>query len=162
MCMSCNYFVLYFQFLGDQMVKDAGLSCRFIISKKPEGSPVTERWVTLLPESSIHIVCHYKLLKNGFEIKCKQGIIIVVFYILILHKLHVYLLEIYRAIPLAIFQCEVSIRKYYLRKWLKAPGLQDFDIRNILDWEYYLERLGGCIQKIITIPAALQGVIRLI
>ena len=41
--MSCNYFVIYFQFLGDQMVKDAGLSCRFIISKKPEGSPVTER-----------------------------------------------------------------------------------------------------------------------
>lgn len=31
------------EFLGDQMVKDAGLSCRFIISKKPEGSPVTER-----------------------------------------------------------------------------------------------------------------------
>jgi len=25
------------------MVKDAGLSCRFIISKKPEGAPVTER-----------------------------------------------------------------------------------------------------------------------
>ena len=45
-----------------------------------------------------------------------------------------------------------------MRKWLKAPGLQDFDIRDILDWSYYLERLGGCIQKIITIPAALQGV----
>lgn len=26
------------EFLGDQMVKDAGLSCRFIISKKPDGS----------------------------------------------------------------------------------------------------------------------------
>ena len=25
------------EFLGDQMVKDAGLSCRFIISKKPDG-----------------------------------------------------------------------------------------------------------------------------
>lgn len=34
------------EFLGDQMVKDAGLSCRFIISKKPEGAPVTERcWI---------------------------------------------------------------------------------------------------------------------
>lgn len=32
------------EFLGDQMVKDAGLSCRFIISKKPEGAPVTERY----------------------------------------------------------------------------------------------------------------------
>ena len=31
------------EFLGDQMVKDKGLSCRFIISRKPEGSPVTER-----------------------------------------------------------------------------------------------------------------------
>uniref|UniRef100_A0A8C3L2P4 DNA polymerase epsilon catalytic subunit n=1 Tax=Chrysolophus pictus TaxID=9089 RepID=A0A8C3L2P4_CHRPC len=35
------------EFLGDQMVKDAGLSCRFIISKKPEGSPVTERAIPL-------------------------------------------------------------------------------------------------------------------
>ena len=32
------------EFLGDQMVKDAGLACRFIISKKPEGAPVTERY----------------------------------------------------------------------------------------------------------------------
>ena len=36
-------FIYIFQFLGDQMVKDAGLSCKFIISKKPEGAPVTER-----------------------------------------------------------------------------------------------------------------------
>lgn len=93
------------EFLGDQMVKDAGLSCRFIISKKPEGSPVTER-----------------------------------------------------AIPLAIFQAEPSVKRHYLRKWLKSPGLSDFDIRGILDWEYYIERFGSTIQKIITIPAALQQV----
>lgn len=93
------------EFLGDQMVKDAGLSCRFIISKKPEGSPVTER-----------------------------------------------------AIPLAIFQTDSSVKKHYLRKWLKSPGLMDFDIRTILDWDYYIERFGSAIQKIITIPAALQQV----
>jgi DNA polymerase epsilon subunit 1 len=29
------------------MVKDAGLSCRYIISKKPDGAPVTERFVDL-------------------------------------------------------------------------------------------------------------------
>ena len=34
--------------------------------------------------------------------------------------------------------------------------MQDFDIRKVLDWNYYIERLGGTIQKIITIPAALQ------
>ena len=28
----------------------------------------------------------------------------------------------------------------------------------ILDWNYYIERLGSAIQKIITIPAALQQV----
>ncbi|XP_005403009.1 PREDICTED: DNA polymerase epsilon catalytic subunit A isoform X4 [Chinchilla lanigera] len=93
------------EFLGDQMVKDAGLSCRYIISRKPEGSPVTER-----------------------------------------------------AIPLAIFQAEPTVRKHFLRKWLKSSTLQDFDIRTILDWDYYIERLGSAIQKIITIPAALQQV----
>ena len=87
------------------MVKDAGLSCRFVISKKPEGAPVTER-----------------------------------------------------AIPLTIFQAEPSVRKFYLRKWLKCPSLDDYDIRAILDWEYYIDRLGSAIQKIVTIPAAMQSV----
>ena len=64
----------------------------------------------------------------------------------------------FRAIPLAIFQAEPSIMRHYLKKWLKASSLGDFDIRQVLDWEYYIERLGSCIQKIITIPAALQGV----
>ncbi|VDM41602.1 unnamed protein product [Toxocara canis] len=35
------------EFLGDDMVKDAGLACRFIISKKPIGAPVTERAIPL-------------------------------------------------------------------------------------------------------------------
>jgi len=34
--------------------------------------------------------------------------------------------------------------------------MTDFDIRLVLDWDYYIERLSGTIQKIITIPAALQ------
>ncbi|XP_040208047.1 DNA polymerase epsilon catalytic subunit A [Rana temporaria] len=93
------------EFLGDQMVKDAGLSCRYVISRKPDGSPVTER-----------------------------------------------------AIPLAIFQAEMGVKRHYLRKWLKNPSLHDLDIRSILDWDYYIERLGSAIQKIITIPAALQQV----
>lgn len=93
------------EFLGDQMVKDAGLACKYIISKKPEGAPVTER-----------------------------------------------------AIPLAIFQSEVSVRRHYLRRWLKDNTMGDADIRDVLDWNYYIERLGGTIQKIITIPAALQGI----
>ncbi|XP_055677958.1 DNA polymerase epsilon catalytic subunit 1 [Lutzomyia longipalpis] len=92
------------EFLGDQMIKDAGLSCKYIISAKPEGAPVTER-----------------------------------------------------AIPLAIFQSEASVRRHYLSRWLKDPSMGDADIRDVLDWNYYIERLGGTIQKIITIPAVLQG-----
>ncbi|XP_046401826.1 DNA polymerase epsilon catalytic subunit 1 [Ischnura elegans] len=92
------------EFLGDQMVKDAGLACKFIISRKPDGAPVTER-----------------------------------------------------AIPLAIFQSEPSVKRHYLRKWLKDSTIDDVDIRDVLDWDYYIERLGGTVQKIITIPAAMQG-----
>lgn len=93
------------EFLGEQMVKDKGLSCRFIISAKPNGAPVTER-----------------------------------------------------AIPVAIFTADPAIKRHYLRKWLKDNSLIDFDLRTILDWEYYTERLGSVIQKLITIPAALQKV----
>lgn len=50
--------------------------------------------------------------------------------------------------------------KHFLRKWLKSPALDGhgLDMRNILDWEYYLDRLGKTVQRIITIPAALQKV----
>ena len=70
--------VVVLQFLGDQMVKDAGLSCRFVISKKPQGCPVTERldelgfkliiiswiyfvnfrstWLTIIAGTYVHLV----------------------------------------------------------------------------------------------------------
>lgn len=95
------------EFLGDQMIKDKGLNCQFIISSKPVGIPVSDR-----------------------------------------------------AIPVVIFQAEASVRKHYLRKWLRDPSLTeaDMDIRSIIDWNYYLERFGSVIQKLITIPAAMQKV----
>ncbi|ORX60308.1 hypothetical protein DM01DRAFT_1300034 [Hesseltinella vesiculosa] len=93
------------EFLGDQMVKDKGLACQFVISARPYDLPVSER-----------------------------------------------------AIPVAIFSAEPSVKKHYLRKWLKDDSLTAFDIRNILDWAYYLERFGSVIQKLITIPAAMQKV----
>ena len=92
-------------FLGDQMVKDKGLACKFIISARPMGAPVTER-----------------------------------------------------AIPIAIFSAEESVKRMYLRKWLKDNSMSNFDLRHILDWNYYIERLGSVIQKLITIPAAMQRV----
>jgi DNA polymerase epsilon subunit 1 len=58
------------EFLGDQMVKDKGLACKFVISAKPNAAPVTER-----------------------------------------------------AVPVAIFSAEESVKRAYLRKWLKDPGL---------------------------------------
>ncbi|KAJ6626952.1 hypothetical protein B0H10DRAFT_1997385 [Mycena sp. CBHHK59/15] len=93
------------EFLGDQMVKDKGLACKFIISARPIGAPVTER-----------------------------------------------------AVPVAIFSAEESVKRTYLRKWLKDNSLTTFDLRSILDWQYYIERLGSVIQKLITIPAAMQRV----
>ncbi|KAI0041486.1 DUF1744-domain-containing protein [Auriscalpium vulgare] len=93
------------EFLGDQMVKDKGLACKFIISARPLGTPVTDR-----------------------------------------------------AIPVAIFSAEESVKRMYLRKWLKDNGLTTFELRSILDWDYYIERLGSVIQKLITIPAAMQKV----
>ncbi|SMY28826.1 unnamed protein product [Zymoseptoria tritici ST99CH_1A5] len=92
------------EFLGEQMVKDKGLNCKYIISSRPKNAPVTER-----------------------------------------------------AIPVAIFSADETVKRYYLRKWMKEdPG--DMDPRGIIDWNYYLERLGSVIQKLITIPAALQKV----
>lgn len=93
------------EFLGEAMVKDRGLACKFIISARPIGVPVTSR-----------------------------------------------------AIPVAIFSAATEVRRHFLSKWLKDPNLAMADIREIIDWEYYLERIGSMIQKLIVIPAALQNV----
>lgn len=61
-----------------------------------------------------------------------------------------------RAIPTAIFESPFPTMQKYLKRWLKDNSITNFDIRTILDWDYYKERLGGSIQKIVTIPAALQ------
>ncbi|KAF8511471.1 hypothetical protein JB92DRAFT_2831173 [Gautieria morchelliformis] len=57
-----------------------------------------------------------------------------------------------RAVPIAIFSAEDSVKRTYLRKWLKDNSLANFDLRSILDWNYYIERLGSP-------PAAMQKVL---
>ncbi|KAK9279688.1 hypothetical protein L1049_013368 [Liquidambar formosana] len=61
-----------------------------------------------------------------------------------------------RAVPVAIFETDAEIMKYYVRKWCKISS--DVGIRSIIDWSYYKQRLSSSIQKIITIPAAMQKV----
>ncbi|KAJ0887133.1 putative DNA-directed DNA polymerase [Helianthus annuus] len=61
-----------------------------------------------------------------------------------------------RAVPVAIFETDAELMKFYLKKWCKISS--DFDIRSIIDWSYYKQRLSSAIQKIITIPAAMQKV----
>ncbi len=91
-----------------------------------------------------------------------------------------------RAVPVKIFSSEVAPerRQYFLKKWCQDERMTNFAIRDIIDWDYYIgtwlrprpvvvpegrltqahlpyvntERLGGTVQKIITIPAALQNV----
>ena len=63
-----------------------------------------------------------------------------------------------RALPVAIFSAELTTKRYFLRKWVKDPSFDCSDFRDVVDWDYYKGRLGGTIQKIITIPAGIQGV----
>ncbi len=62
-----------------------------------------------------------------------------------------------RAIPVAIFSADKQVKRYFLRKWMREDPA-DMNPRSLIDWEYYLERLSSVIQKLITIPAALQKV----
>ena len=60
-----------------------------------------------------------------------------------------------RAIPVVIFETDEATMKKFLRKWTGDYGMQEYDLKSILDWDYYKDRLAGTIQKIVTIPAAL-------
>ena len=59
-----------------------------------------------------------------------------------------------RCIPVMIFSAEPAERRHYLRRWTRTNG--ELDLRSVVDWGYYMKRLGSAVQKIITIPAALQ------
>jgi hypothetical protein len=55
-----------------------------------------------------------------------------------------------RAIPCAVFEeKDQKKREKFLKKWLRNSNMKqennDFDIRKILDWDYYKGRLGGTI-----------------
>ena len=106
-------------FLGEQMIKEKGLTCTYIISKFPFGAPITDR-----------------------------------------------------VIPTAIFNItDESVKLAYLRKWCKgqhsasknnkeiSSNSDEMNIRTLIDWEYYKDRLASVIQKIITIPACIQKII---
>lgn len=94
------------EFLGEDMIKSKGVSCKYVVSSQPHDAPVTER-----------------------------------------------------AVPTAIFAAPLETRVNYLKRWVdKNLTMDDCDIRGILDWDYYRERLGNAIRKIITIPAAMQQV----
>ena len=65
-----------------------------------------------------------------------------------------------RSIPIIIFSENVDEKQriFFLKKWMKTNSVSDFSVHNILDWDYYLERFTSTVQKIITIPAAMQQV----
>ena len=92
------------EFLGQQMIKDKGLNCKYIIAAKPKNAPVTER-----------------------------------------------------AIPTTIFSADDQVKRFFLRKWLREDS-SDMNPRALIDWDYYTERLSSVVQKLITIPAALQKI----
>jgi DNA polymerase epsilon subunit 1 len=52
-----------------------------------------------------------------------------------------------RAIPTIVFGSGVedAERKRLLRRWTGDSSLDNFDLRSLLDWEYYKERLGSTI-----------------
>ncbi|RHZ75402.1 hypothetical protein Glove_214g16 [Diversispora epigaea] len=61
-----------------------------------------------------------------------------------------------RVIPVAVFFSEDDVKKKYLRRWIEIHSANDFNVHNILDWEYYKECLTKIIQKFIIIPTNVQ------
>ncbi|EFO63005.1 DNA polymerase epsilon, catalytic subunit [Giardia lamblia P15] len=93
-------------FLDPLFASVDGLSVEYIISKFPEGTPVSER-----------------------------------------------------AVPVQIFNSPEYVRSKFLRQWIgDHKGDTVADIRELIDWDYYLARLSGAIYKIIVVPSGLQGI----
>ena len=60
--------------------------------------------------------------------------------------------------PTAIFETEPVVRLSHLRRWLGSNDEESkLTVQHILDWDYYKERMRNTVQKLLIIPAALQG-----
>ncbi|ORM39971.1 DNA polymerase epsilon catalytic subunit A [Babesia sp. Xinjiang] len=64
-----------------------------------------------------------------------------------------------RAIPIQTFKVDVSLRSQCLARWLKLQlsTAVNSGVRDILDWDYYREKLDTQMLKLVCIPAVLQG-----
>ncbi|KAI5689504.1 DNA polymerase family B [Leishmania braziliensis] len=63
-----------------------------------------------------------------------------------------------RAIPVTIFRADQAIRTHFLRKWTADTTVpSELNLKALLDWDYYIARFSACVQKIVSIPAALQS-----
>ena len=80
------------EFLGKEMVKGKGITCTFLISKKPIGAPLNQR-----------------------------------------------------VIPVSIFNVDERTKKRFLKKWLKESDNVNVDMKAIIDWDYYIERLSNTV-----------------
>ncbi|KAK8886294.1 DNA polymerase epsilon catalytic subunit [Tritrichomonas musculus] len=63
-----------------------------------------------------------------------------------------------RAIPVIVFKDSEDNIQFFLRKWCDDPTMSTSDFRDIVDWDYYLQRLYSTLQKILVIPSYLQGI----
>jgi DNA polymerase epsilon subunit 1 len=62
-----------------------------------------------------------------------------------------------RVVPISVFYLEEHLKNKMLKRWLKVGDTSNETFKSILDWDYYMERLVNTLQKIIIIPAILQG-----
>ena len=63
-----------------------------------------------------------------------------------------------RAIPTQIFFADPETQRKYIYNWTKNDAFKHHvDIRDVLDWGYYQERLASQIQKMVCIPAVTQN-----
>jgi len=63
-----------------------------------------------------------------------------------------------RAIPIQVFESDELVRRSFLKRWLRESRDGNLELKELIDWDYYRERLGSAILKMICIPAALQKV----
>ena len=132
--------------------------------QKPVGTPVTERAVPIVIFSAEQgVKTHYlrKWYLGGKRTKAETG------YVATWHPnpAPFYALSSSPSSPVLPALCDpvrsdrlMTCARLALLLRLKDSSLRDFDIRTILDWSYYIDRLGNTIQKLITIPAAMQKV----
>ena len=122
--------------ISELLVEEKNMSRSLVSYGKQKSCAITtaNRLRELFPQLSLEkgITCRYLITKEPRNLSVAQ-----------------------RAIPVEVFQHPEETCNFFIEKWTKQR--KTFSLKDVIDWDYYIDRTSSLVQKLVLLPAVKQG-----